>query len=140
MDSTHQHFSTEGAGTPASAGRFVDVNAIEALELLPGLRFRPVLGENLIINVASYEPHSEAPMHSHVEEQIVIVTEGEFEFTIDGVTRTMRAGDIAVVPPWVPHGARTLDTTCTEIDVFTPPRATLVDHATSQVGPSTIED
>jgi quercetin dioxygenase-like cupin family protein len=140
MDSSQQHFSTEGGGTPTAPGRFVDVQAIEALEMLPGLSFRPVMGESLIINVASYEPHSEAPMHSHAEEQIVIVTEGEFEFTIDGVTRTMRAGDIAVVPPWVPHGARTLDTTCTEMDVFTPPRATLVDYAKSQVDRSTVDD
>jgi quercetin dioxygenase-like cupin family protein len=139
MDSSHQHFSTEGGGTPTAEGRFVDVKAIEALEMVPGLHFRPVLGENLIINVVSYEPHSEAPMHTHVEEQIVIVTEGEFEFTIDGVTRIMRVGDVAVIPPWVPHGARTLDKTCTEIDVFTPPRSTLIDYATSQVDRSKVD-
>jgi hypothetical protein len=54
------------------------------------------------------------------------------EFEIDGEVRTMRHGDIAVIPTWVPHGARTNDTTCLEVDVFNPPRKTLVDHAVAQ--------
>jgi quercetin dioxygenase-like cupin family protein len=139
MSSNTEHFSTAGAGTPTSKGRFVDVGAIEAVEMVPGLNFQPVLSENAIVNVVSFEPHTEAPMHSHVEEQIVIVVEGEFDFTLDGATRTMRPGDIAVIPPWVPHGARTGDTPCKEMDVFTPPRATLIEHATSQVDPSRVE-
>jgi quercetin dioxygenase-like cupin family protein len=139
MTSSSNHFSTDGAGTPTSQGRFVDVARIEAVEMLPGLNFQPVLSEHAIVNVVSFDPHTEAPLHSHVEEQIVVVVEGEFEFTIDGSTRTMRAGDIAVIPPWVPHGARTGDTPCRELDVFTPPRATLLEHATGQVEPSTVE-
>lgn len=138
MTSSTHHFSTEGAGTPTGEGRFVDVSAIEPVEMLPGLNFQPVLGEGALVNVVSFAPHTEAPMHSHVEEQIVIVVEGEFEFTLDGVTRTMRAGDMAVIPPWVPHGARTGDVPCREMDVFTPPRATLVEHASGQVERSTV--
>lgn len=140
MTSSTHHFSTEGAGTPVTEGRFVSVARIEAVEMLPGLSFQPILSENAIVNVVSFEPHTEAPMHSHVEEQIVIVVEGEFDFTLDGVTRTMRPGDVCVIPPWVPHGARTRDTTCRELDVFTPPRATLIEHATSQVEPSRVQD
>ncbi|MGH3439393.1 MAG: cupin domain-containing protein [Sciscionella sp.] len=139
MSSNTQHFSTDGAGTPTAAGRFVDVAAIEAVEMVPGLNFQPVLGKGAIVNFVSFEPHTKAPLHSHIEEQIVIVTEGEFEFTIDGATRTMRAGDVAVIPPWVPHGARTGDASCRELDVFTPPRATLIEHASSQVVPSAVE-
>jgi quercetin dioxygenase-like cupin family protein len=139
MTSSTEHFSTEGAGTPTGQGRFVDVNAIEAVEMLPGLNFRPVLGDGAIVNVVEFAPHTEAPLHSHVEEQIVVVVEGEFDFTIDGVTRTMRAGDVAVIPSWVPHGARTRDVPCRELDVFTPPRATLIEHARSQVTGSRVE-
>jgi hypothetical protein len=25
-----------------------------------------------------------------------------------------------VIPPWVPHGARTLESPCVEVDMFTP--------------------
>jgi hypothetical protein len=37
------------------------------------------------------------------------------------------------VPPWVPHGARTYETECEEVDVFNPPRKTLLDHAKAQM-------
>jgi hypothetical protein len=32
----------------------------------------------------------------------------------------------------VPHGAKTKDTGCYEVDVFNPPRKTLLDHASAQ--------
>jgi quercetin dioxygenase-like cupin family protein len=129
---THVHFSTTPGGVPTAEGRFVDVSAIAPAEFVPGLAFRPVLGERSLVNFVSFEPHTEAPMHVHEEEQVVVVTHGEFEFTIGDETRTMRAGDVAVVPSWVPHGARTLDTQCEEIDMFSPPRMTLVEHARAQ--------
>jgi quercetin dioxygenase-like cupin family protein len=93
-----------------------------------------VLGENTMLNFVTFAEHTEAPRHVHVEEQIVLVIDGEFDFEIDGDVRTMRAGDVAVVPPWVPHGARTHDTTCVEVDVFNPPRETLLEHARKQRG------
>jgi quercetin dioxygenase-like cupin family protein len=133
------HFSLEGSGEPTAPGRFVDVSAIAPLEMLPGLDFQPVLGEQVLVNFVSFEPHSEAPMHTHEEEQVVVVLEGEFEFTLDGHTRTMRPGDVAVIPPWVPHGAVTHEHACREMDVFNPPRTTLVDYAASQVDASRVE-
>jgi quercetin dioxygenase-like cupin family protein len=132
------HFSLEGSGEPTAPGRFVDVSAIAPLEMLPGLEFQPVLGEHVLVNFVSFEPHSEAPMHTHEEEQVVVVLEGEFDFTLDGHTRTMRPGDVAVIPPWVPHGAVTHDHPCREMDVFSPPRTTLMDYAASQVDASRV--
>jgi quercetin dioxygenase-like cupin family protein len=132
MTSDVQHFSTQAGGVPAAAGRYVDVSAIEFVELVPGLQFRPVLGESTMVNFVSFAENTEAPRHVHVEEQIVIVLEGEFEFELGGELRTMRRGDVAVVPPWVPHGARTRGSRCLEVDVFNPPRRTLLDHARAQ--------
>jgi quercetin dioxygenase-like cupin family protein len=131
-ESASAHFSSEAGGVPTQPGRFVTVDDIEAVEMVPGLQFRPVIGERALANFASFAPHSEAPMHVHEEEQITIVLDGELEFTIDGETRTLRRGDVAVMPSWVPHGGRTLDSACTAVDVFTPPRTTLVEHARKQ--------
>jgi hypothetical protein len=44
----------------------------------------------------------------------------------------MRKGDVAVVPSWVPHGAWTTDTHCLEVDVFAPPRSSLLKLAEAQ--------
>lgn len=129
--STHPHFSATG-GAPSAAGRFVDITAIDPVFFVPGLEFRPVLGQHTMVNFVRFAKEAEAPTHTHAEEQIVIVLEGEFEFTLDGEMRTMRRGDVAVVPPWVPHGARTGGSPCFEVDVFNPPRETLLEHARGQ--------
>lgn len=130
MTDAEQHFTARTDGTPTASGRYVDVASIKAAEFLPGLGFRPVLGERTMLNFVSFEPNTEAPMHVHEEEQIVLVLEGEFE--IDGDVRLMHVGEFAVVPSWVPHGARTHDISCREVDVFNPPRRTPLDHARSQ--------
>lgn len=128
MSST-PHFSSEPGGTPTANGRFVRVDTVAAVEFLPGLEFRPVLGERTLTNFVRFEPHTQAPTHVHEEEQIVIVLDGEFEFELDGEVRTMTRGDIAVVPAWVPHGAWTLESSCYEVDIFTPPRKSLLEAA-----------
>ena len=133
MTDAEQHFTTQAGRTPAAPGRYVNVASIESVELVPGLLFRPVLGERTMLNFVSFEPNTEAPMHVHEEEQIVLVLEGEFEFEIDGDVRTMHVGDVAVVPSWVAHGARTHDASCREVDVFNPPRQTLLEHARTQM-------
>jgi quercetin dioxygenase-like cupin family protein len=130
--SGNAHFSLEASGEPTSAGRFVGPHDVAPVEFIDGLQFRPVIGERMLANYVLFDRNSTAPRHVHEEEQIVIVLDGEFEFEIDGEVRIMRHGDIAVIPAWVPHRAQTYDTTCLEVDVFNPPRKTLVDHAVAQ--------
>ena len=132
MTDSKTHFSTEAGGVPTGPGRFITVDDVDSVEFVPGLEFRPVLGDNVMTNFVTFAPHTVAPMHVHEEEQVVIVLDGELEFVIDGQTKLMRPGDVAVIPSWVPHGARTLEIGCTEVDVFTPPRKTLLDHARAQ--------
>ena len=126
------HFTAEALGEPAGPGRYVNVNALSPVEFVPGLGFRPVLGQRVMTNFVSYGPGAVAPRHVHEEEQIVIVVDGELVFDLDGDVRTMRKGDVAVIPPWVPHGAWTTDSHCEEIDVFSPPRQSLLMLAEAQ--------
>jgi quercetin dioxygenase-like cupin family protein len=126
------HFSTEAQGEPAGPGRYVHVDDISPAEFVPGLGFRPVLGQRAMANFVSFEPGTEAPRHVHEEEQIVIVLDGEFTFDLDGDVRVMKPGDVAVIPAWVPHGAWTTDSKCLEVDVFCPPRKSLLALAGEQ--------
>jgi quercetin dioxygenase-like cupin family protein len=126
------HFTTEPGGVAAHPGRYVNIEDLAAAEFLPGLGFRPVLGHNAMLNFVSFEPNTEAPKHVHEEEQIVIVLEGELTFDVDGDVRVMRKGDVAVIPSWVPHGAWTTDGKCLEVDVFAPPRQSLLKLAAAQ--------
>jgi quercetin dioxygenase-like cupin family protein len=132
MSDAATHFTTEAEGEPAGEGRYVHIDSISPAEFVPGLGFRPVLGQRSMVNFVDFAPGTEAPRHVHEEEQIVIVLDGEFTFDLDGDVRVMRRGDVAVIPAWVPHGAWTTDTSCLEVDVFTPPRKSLLALAGEQ--------
>jgi len=132
MSDAATHFSTEALGEPAGPGRYVNIGSIDSAEFVPGLGFRPVLGQRAMANFVDFAPGVEAPRHVHEEEQIVIVLDGEFTFDLDGDVRIMRPGDVAVVPAWVPHGAWTTDSHCREVDIFCPPRKSLLNLAAAQ--------
>jgi quercetin dioxygenase-like cupin family protein len=127
------HFTTEALGEPAGPGRYVSIDEVKSAEFVPGLTFRPVLGQRAMTNFVHFEPGAEAPRHVHEEEQIVIILDGEMTFDLDGDVRVMRKGDVAVIPSWVPHGAWTTDTSCLEVDVFSPPRKSLLALAEAQL-------
>jgi len=132
LGSAESHFTTEAKGEPTAPGRYVNVDELTPVEFLPGLGFRPVQGQKAMTNFVTFAPGAEAPRHVHEEEQIVVVLDGEFTFDLDGDVRVMRKGDVAVVPSWVPHGAWTTDSHCTELDVFSPPRQSLLKLAEAQ--------
>jgi quercetin dioxygenase-like cupin family protein len=121
------YFGADPSLRPEGQGRFLEIDSLPLVEFVPGLEFRPVVGERLMVNFVHYEPNTEAPSHTHAEEQVTFVIDGEFDFDLDGVVRTMRRGTAVHVPPGVPHGARTRDTACFEVDVFAPPRRVLLE-------------
>jgi quercetin dioxygenase-like cupin family protein len=122
-----RYFAADDAGRSAAQGTYVRWDELEPIEMVPGLRFQPVVGERVMANFVHFEPHTEAPVHWHEEEQISFVIEGELEFEVAGETRVLRRGEAIVIPPNVPHGARTHDGRCFEVDVFHPPRQGVVD-------------
>lgn len=123
---TADPFSMDGAQEPTAPGRFVALAEIAPTAFARGLEFQPVVGQNTMLSFVRFAPHAEAPVHVHAEEQLVIILEGTLEFHLDGTVRTLGVGDVAVVPPWVPHGAHTDADACFEVDVFNPPRQSLL--------------
>jgi len=119
---TDSYFGTDAGAEEGRSGSFVQWDALAAIEMLPGLYFQPVVGDRVMTNFVRFEPHTEAPRHWHEEEQISFVLEGELEFEVAGETRLLTPGQAVVIPPNVPHGARTHDGPCLEVDVFHPPR------------------
>lgn len=127
MGDADTYFARGADSAAQGEGQWVAWDALDPLELVPGLRFQPVLGDNVMANFVYFEPHTEAPLHWHVEEQISFVVDGEFEFEVAGEKRLLKRGQAVVIPPNVPHAARTFDTACLEVDVFHPPRRGLLD-------------
>jgi quercetin dioxygenase-like cupin family protein len=103
------------------------VKGFETLETLPvetiGEKFsrRVVSGEKCMIVRVSARSGAHAAAHEHPHEQIVFVISGRMEFRIGDETRTMRAGDVAVIPGGAEHEARFPEDT-ELIDFFAPRR------------------
>jgi quercetin dioxygenase-like cupin family protein len=120
------YFDQPGEASSAS-GRFVRVEDVAPLVLVPGLEFRPVTTDAVMTNFVRFEPNAPAPMHHHLEQQIAIILAGELTFTVGGETRVMHAGECVVIPPHVPHGGVAGPEGCEALDVFTPPRAGILE-------------
>jgi unsaturated pyranuronate lyase len=115
------------SGEPSDApARFVHVDDLDPLIVVPGLEFRPVTTDTVMTNFVSFEPDAPAPTHHHVEQQIAIILSGELTFTVGDESKVMHAGDCVVIPPNVRHGGVAGPEGCTALDVFTPPRAAIV--------------
>jgi quercetin dioxygenase-like cupin family protein len=122
-----EYFAADAPRAAEAVPRWLEVDELETVQFAEGLTFRPVLGKDALVNFVEYEPGTVVPVHAHEEEQFTFVIDGEFEFECDGETRTLRRGSVVHIPGGVPHGARTYDTRCFQVDVFSPPRRVLAD-------------
>ncbi|MPZ69407.1 MAG: cupin domain-containing protein [Actinobacteria bacterium] len=127
MADADRYFAQQSGARPEGEGTFVNWGGLDPIEVVPGLRFQPVLGDRLMVNIVSFAPNTVAPVHWHDEEQISFVIEGEFEFEVGGQKQTVTKGGAVHIPPNVPHGARTYDKSCVQVDVFNPPRKGLLE-------------
>jgi quercetin dioxygenase-like cupin family protein len=66
------------------------------------------------------------PLTHHVNEQITWITEGLAEVYSQGRKYLMKAGDIIIIPPNVPHEFRFLEDSI-DIDIFAPGRQDWID-------------
>lgn len=121
------YFETGGSGRePGVRGAIVSIGDQPSITAAPGIHIQPVAGTRLLLARGTLDPHSEAPIHTHDEEQMGIVVSGWLDFDSDGEVTRMLPGDVYHVPPGVPRGARTGGEPCVVVDVFSPPRAALL--------------
>lgn len=97
------------------------LNTLPTREIIPGFRGKLVHGAEMSLVFWEVEPGSEVPEHHHKNEQIMHVIEGRFEFTLDGVTREYKPGDIVLIPAHTPHSGKALSA-CRLMDIFSPAR------------------
>jgi quercetin dioxygenase-like cupin family protein len=92
---------------PERSSPFRTWNGVERHEFHPGVRIRAIGGEQLLLCDVRYEPGFGVGTHSHAHtEQVMIVTEGELTLTVEDETRTLAAGDTAVINRGVAHSVR----------------------------------
>lgn len=85
-----------------------------------------LLGSGILVSFIENPPGCVFPIHDHESEQILIVLEGEEDHVCGDEKFLMKAGDVCVHPPNVPHGGET-KIGFKGIDIFCPPRPDHVD-------------
>ena len=70
------------------------------------------------------------PLHFHPNEQVTWITKGSAKVTSQGKVFIVKAGDVFIIPPFVPHEFLALEDTI-DIDFFTPVRADWLNNSAS---------
>ena len=84
-------------------------NAIEKEKLSDSLSRQVVYGEKGTMAQFSVKRGGAAARHSHVSEEYLSVTSGVLKFTFDDQEVVVKAGEVLVIPPNVPHSIVVLE-------------------------------
>lgn len=103
----------------------INWNEVSTETPLPGVTRQTVHGGNLTLVRYVYQPGSVFPVHQHPEEQLTIVLSGSIDFTVDGQPLTLVAGQCALIPAGLPHGATVTGSEVVETLNTMSPRRTL---------------
>lgn len=88
-----------------------------------GIAMRACWGAGVMVNQLEMEPGTEIPLHSHPEEQLGLILDGQLVLRVGDDERALGPGHAYVVPGGVPHAGRAGADGCRLIDVFQPVRA-----------------
>jgi quercetin dioxygenase-like cupin family protein len=97
---------------------------LPAEKLKDGLTRRLIASDRMMIAHVYFKKGINVPRHSHENEQITYILEGALQFHLgaDGERELIvRAGEVLVIPSYLPHSAVALEDTL-DVDVFNPPR------------------
>jgi len=93
-----------------SASAFGTWNGVPLFPFRDGVNIHAAGGEQVLVCRVNYDAGFGVGSHSHEHtEQVMIVSEGELELTVEGETRILRAGDWAVIGKGIEHAVRTED-------------------------------
>ena len=90
---------------------------------------RMVTGQRIMVAHVYLKTGCVVPWHQHDNEQVSYVLSGALSFRVgeeDAPAILVRAGEVLLIPPGVPHGALALEETLS-VDLFDPPRQDWLD-------------
>ncbi len=107
---------------------FTSWSEIAPLERDPGRSLKAVTTDLITVARVEHVGPTEHLPHVHDDvDQVMVVLEGEIEFTIGNERRLMGPGDLAIIPHGVSHGAKVAaGQHCVTLEAFSPPRPELV--------------
>jgi quercetin dioxygenase-like cupin family protein len=89
--------------------RVLRFDDMEARNPAPGIDGRSLFADTVRLISIKIEKGSKSNHHNHADEQIVIVNSGLVKAQVRDKEYTMKAGDMIVIPSWVPHQFEALE-------------------------------
>jgi quercetin dioxygenase-like cupin family protein len=87
---------------------FIDTDNLPAVERLPGWRGRYFDSANMTFAHYEFDAGSSIHEHSHPQEEVYEIIEGELELTIAGVTQRLHPGRVGIVPANALHSVKAI--------------------------------
>jgi quercetin dioxygenase-like cupin family protein len=87
---------------------FIDTNQLATVERLPGWRGRYFDSPSMTFAHYEFDAGASIHEHSHPQEEVYEVIEGELELTISGVTQRLIPGVVGIVPPNALHSVKAI--------------------------------
>jgi quercetin dioxygenase-like cupin family protein len=84
---------------------FVELRELPEIQPKPGWHGRFFHSQHMTFSYYEIDPGASLHAHSHPNEEVWNVVEGELELTLDGETRRVGAGGALVVPAGITHAA-----------------------------------
>lgn len=100
---------------------FVEVSNLPVKEIISGYYARTIHTGTITLVYWTVEKDAVIPVHAHLHEQVAHVLKGKFELTVNGQTKILEPGYVAVIPPHILHGGKAI-THCELLDIFHPER------------------
>lgn len=76
--------------------------------------------ERTMLTYFEIDPNSSFDMHSHINEQITMVLEGELFFNVKDRIICVKKGEVIAIPSNLPHAAFTKDSSVKAVDAWSP--------------------
>ena len=99
-----------------------DIDRCSHHNIFPGVNIHTFAGENVMMSVVEFDPGAVVEWHSHPNEQMGLLLEGEAEFFIDDEHHVVRPGGMWRIPGGVRHKVVAGDKPVRALDIFYPIR------------------
>jgi quercetin dioxygenase-like cupin family protein len=124
MEDPAMNTATAMNSVEAAGAKHYRWEELPAEKLKDGLTRRVIASDRMMIAHVYFKKGVDVPRHSHENEQITYILEGalQFHLGVNGERELIvRAGEVLVIPSYLPHSAVALEDTL-DVDVFNPPR------------------
>jgi quercetin dioxygenase-like cupin family protein len=123
-----QEISKHYAATPD----FYKLDAVSKENLSDKIARQYVMGSQSMLVKWTLKKGAVIPLHFHPSEQITWITQGSVKVLSQGKQFIVKAGEILIIPPYVPHEFYALEDTI-DIDFFSPVREDWLNDTASYI-------